>query len=249
MKMAQIIIFNQSNPQIGYIARTSTKGEEFDMVNQYIKSIIGHYKKLKKKKAAIFIEPQIETGYPDIVIAEFYSSFKYKNRYRETLKVEDLKILYHILQKKKTSVVQISEELGFSLDETKKSIKRLNLANMVQLTGNNQYVKNVPLKNFYKINKIISIEAKLDKWSEALRQAENNIWFSSESFIMLNKTKCNDSIRKKCIESGIGVILVNGKTQIYLKGHLRKLPVSYASFQFNEWIYKITSGKLEEINS
>lgn len=72
--MKNITIFNQSNPQIGYVARTCTHGEEFDMVNFYIKAIVQKYSMLKRKRAAIFIEPQIDTGYPDIVIAEYYTS-------------------------------------------------------------------------------------------------------------------------------------------------------------------------------
>ncbi len=69
--MGDIKIFSHSLPEIGYIARTTTKGNEFDMVNQYIKYIVKKYKSLKRKKVAIFIEPQIDTGYPDIVIVEY----------------------------------------------------------------------------------------------------------------------------------------------------------------------------------
>lgn len=245
--MAKVIVFRQSNRRIGYVARTSTKGEEYDMVSQYINKLIVHYEKLKKKRIAVFIEPQIETGYPDIVIAEFYSSDTFKNKYRDKLKVKDLKILYHIQQQGRTSITQISEELGFSIYEINNSVKRLNKASMVQISKDNKVIKKTPLKKYYKIKNIIAIEAKVNKWSEAIRQAENNIWFSSKSYIMLNKTKCNDSIKKKCIESGIGIILINGKIKTYLVGESRKQPVSYASLQFNEWVYRfLTNGMREE---
>ena len=243
--MDKVIIFNQSLHQISYIATTTTKGEEYDMVKQYIKKLIFHYNKLKKKRAAIFIEPQIETGYPDIVIAEFHSAFPIKNEYRDLLTTEDLKILFHIQQKRKITSGQIEEDLGYPVSVIKSTIKHLKLANMIRTSDKGDIIQSISLKKYYGINKIISIEAKLNKWSEAIRQAENNIWFSSESYVLLNKTKCNDSIQKKCIESGVGIILVNGKIQTCLKSEKRNLPVSYASLQFNEWIYRYFSKKSE----
>lgn len=46
--MENITLFNQSIPQIGYVSRTCTQGEEFDMVNFYIEAIVQKYSKLKK---------------------------------------------------------------------------------------------------------------------------------------------------------------------------------------------------------
>ena len=66
-------LFNYSLPLIGYVSRTNTPGPEFDMVKQYVLYLINKYKKLKKKSIAVFIEPQIDTGYPDIVIVEYFS--------------------------------------------------------------------------------------------------------------------------------------------------------------------------------
>ncbi len=80
--MSQVFLVNQSIPSIGYNARTTTLGEEFDMVNRFLEHLISHYSQLKRKNALIFLEPQIETGYPDIVIAEYYSSPSHKSEIR-----------------------------------------------------------------------------------------------------------------------------------------------------------------------
>ena len=89
-----------------------------------------------------------------------------------------------------------------------------------------------------KINKIIAIEAKIDKWHEAIRQANNNIWFSTESYILLNKDSCSTTTIDTCISDGLGIILLNGKIQKTLASTKRCIPVSYASIQFNEWILR-----------
>ena len=60
--MGNVTIINQSIPQINYIARTCTQGEEFTMVNSYIESLVRKYSRFKNKHAAIFIEPQIDMG-------------------------------------------------------------------------------------------------------------------------------------------------------------------------------------------
>ena len=246
MIMKKIEIFRRSLPEIGYVARTITQGDEFDMVNQYIEHIKKKYRKLKKKKIAIFIEPQIYTGYPDIVIVEYYNCSKNKwNAQREKLYINDLKILFQIQQQKTTTANYLSELLGFSIVEIKKSIYKLSQCELIHLSQKQNCVRKVQLHTYCHINKIIAIEAKIDKWSEAIRQATKNIWFSTESYILMNKDSCNDSIVKKCEDNGIGIILVNGKIQTKLKSEQRSFPVSYSSLLFNEWIQKNAYHKEE----
>ena len=234
-----VLIFNGSDTDIGYIARTNTLGKEFDMVNQYIHFLINKYSKLKSKKAAIFIEPQIETGYPDIVVVEFYSlPNKQWNPKRQSLNSTDFKILYFVQAKKNSSVIQIADTLGFSQEITHRAVIKLNSCGLVHLSKSGKYVRNVRLQAYCRICKIISIEAKIDKWNEAIRQANNNVWFSTESYVLMNKDTCSSAIQENCKINGIGIILINGKIKTVLPSAQRKFPVSYASLQFNEWIFR-----------
>lgn len=235
--MKNITIFNQSIPQIGYIARTCTQGEEFDMVNIYIENIARKYSEFKNKHAAIFIEPQIDTGYPDIVIIEYHApKFPEPNIARRKLSATDLKILYYIHCKKHLTVQELGEKLAYTPEEVHRSIRRLANANLIYLSKNGTSIRNKALSKYCPIKRIIAIEAKLDKWNEAIVQAEHNIWFATDSYVLLNKEKCSSTILERCKEKGIGVILVNGKTQTVLKSTVRNFPVSYASLQFNEWL-------------
>lgn len=234
-----VTVFYSSLPDIGYIARTNTMGKEFDMVNQYIEFLIKKYSQLKTKKAAIFIEPQIDTGYPDIVVVEYYSlQNRLWSAVRDTLGSTDFKILFYIQTEKNLSITKISETLGYPLDVVKKSILKLNECELVHLSKKNKHVRNVRLKTYAKIHKIIAIEAKIDKWQEAIRQANNNIWFSTESYILMNKEHCSPAITQTCKSIGVGVVLINGKAKTILTSAQRQFPVSYASLQFNEWILR-----------
>ena len=238
-KVQRTLLFTETMLDINYVARTSTTGKEFDMVIRYIDYLIEKYEKFKRKRAAIFIEPQLDTGYPDIVIAEFNSSPQLPwNPIRNSLSATDIKILFYIQMHGISKTCDIQKILGFSKESLKKSLLKLRNCGLVYLSSQFTYVRPVSLKSYCRVNKVISIEAKIDKWNEAIRQAGNNIWFSTESYILMNKASCSDSIKRACYEQGIGIILVNGKIETTLESKCRKFPVSYASLQFNEWILR-----------
>lgn len=237
--MSKVRIFAHSNPKIGYVARTITLGEEFNMVQSYIDFIYNKAAKYRQKQIAIFIEPQLETGYPDLVIIEYsISKSDVWNTNRLQLTPADLKILFQIQEERVISRLSLHNLLGFSVEQIEKSLTKLDSCGLIRYAERSEQVRSVKLKNYFRINKIISIEAKLDKWADAIRQADYNIWFSTESYILMNKKNCNNSILQQCKSKGIGIILVNGRVEKILSSNVREIPVSYASLQFNEWLQK-----------
>lgn len=241
-----VLIFGTTRPDIGYVARTVTRGQEFDMVSKYINYLIAKYSRLKSKKAAIFVEPQLDTGYPDLVIVEYFSLPSSKwNSSRNDLTCTDLKILYYIQEKRGGAIAEISNVLGYPIPLVEKSVNRLSKAGIISLSKSQKFVRNMQLKSYCRIHKIIAIEAKIDKWKEAIRQANNNIWFATESYVLMNKESCSATIVETCKANGIGIILVNGKIRTELPSMQRAFPVSYASLQFNEWLLK-DINKMEE---
>lgn len=235
---------------INYTARTSTVGKEFDMVTSYIDYLIEKYEKLQKKRAVIFIEPQLDTGYPDIVIVEYNSTPSLKwNELRNSLNTTDIKILFYIQTHGQCKLHNLRDTLGFPMETIYKTVQKLNNCGLVYMHLKQESVSHVALESYCRINKIISLEAKIDKWNEAIRQAGNNIWFSTESYVLMNKGSCSDSIRAACREQGVGIILINGTVKTALRSNRRKFPVSYASLQFNEWILRYVNRKGEQDDS
>lgn len=233
------LLFNRTIVDIGYFARTSTVGKEFDMVSRYVDHLIQCYERNKRKRAAIFIEPQIETGYPDIVVVEFNSLPP--NRWslmRNSLGTTEFKILFYIQTHNTCAISELTKILGFSQINLEKSILKLSLCGLIHLSSTGKCVRSVSLRSYCRINRVISIEAKIDKWNEAIRQAGNNIWFSTESYVLMNKDFCSEEIQNNCRRQGIGIILVNGKVKTVLESTRRRFPVSYASLEFNELILR-----------
>lgn len=234
-----VIVVSNSFPQIGYYARTTTQGPEYEMVKKYINYLIAKYSKLKKKKAAIFIEPQLESGYPDLVVIEYHNLPDVEwLSIRDTLNSADFKILFFIQTHSSLAIDDIIETLGFSYESTIKSLQKLKSSGLIKYNEKSKKINHIKLSSISRINKIIAIEAKIDKWSAAIRQASNNIWFSTESYILMNKETCSPSVIELCKSTGTGVLLINGKIKKVLTSDVRPFPVSYASLQFNEWLLK-----------
>ena len=231
-------ILSNSITEIGYISRTSTQGKEYMMVQAFLQCINDKYKNCKNKKAMVFIEPQVETGFPDIVIVEYYSlPQNCWNDARSNLNTTDLKILFYIQTNSALSLEKISHTLGFPREIVEESVQRLNKAKMVHLYKNGTVFR-VPLETYCKIKNIISIEAKINKWSDAIRQANNNAWFSTESYVLLNKESYSQRISDVCEQYGVGILLFNGVLKKAKNSAFRALPVSFASLQFNEWLIR-----------
>lgn len=232
------LLFNNNNININLHSRVSTKGEEFNMVKDFIDEYLSNS---KRKNLAIFIEPLLPSGYPDIVIVEYSSMQKtVPNKSRETLDNIDLKILFHILQYNSIHKDQIQKELGYSKQQIEKTLTSLLKSDMVRISSTGNYVTKREIRSFFKVNKIISIEAKIGKWHDVIEQSYANQWFSSESYVLLNNLP-TAQCELICKKEGTGILYMNNeKYQTLLKSSHRDLPVSYISLLFNEWIYKET---------
>lgn len=230
-----------SIPRIGYFARTATKGEEYDMVIRFVNVIKQKYDSLKTKSAMIFVEPQIESGYPDIVIVEYrnWQQSEMICRNRRQLNQTDLKILMQMQLSGYASVSKISEILGFDEKTVIRSSETLADTGLLYFSKQTGSMRKVSLKKWCPISRIISIEAKLDRWSEAISQADLNRWFATDSYVLLNKRSCSDNIANKCTQLGIGVLLDSGTINNPISSSHNHYPVSYASLQFYEWLQRL----------
>jgi hypothetical protein len=244
--MPNTVIIDKSIPEIGYYSRTAKQGSELNMVYQYIEYISN--KKLSKNKLAVFVEPRLRSGFPDLVLVEYSDrngNFKNRNDIGMKLTELDLKILFEIDRIKETTISNLISMLGYSESQLFSVIERLNAACLIKLRG--EKVLKISKQEYSIVEKIISIEAKMDKWGEAINQAYINYWFASESYVLLNKNGCNESILKRCDDLGLGIILVNGKIEILKKSSEQKFPVSYSSLLFGEWLQRYL--QLKEFNN
>ncbi len=269
--MAQVLEFKQTDQQIGLSVRTSIKGPESVLVNNFAEQYIGKLEKLKRYYA-LFYEPLLPTGYPDLVIVSYNCheadlncvtephnenkksiSYAVKNelflinpqkyeswsKQRKELTVLDLKILHHLYFVKGSTSINLERQLGMDSKLLLRSLERLMDASMIKRTKQRW----VPyrLSNNYGISSIKTIEAKISNWSSVFNQATLNLWFSSESSILSPVTKPSNKVISNAESKGIGIysmpLRANSKISSIQKPlRTSGIPISYASWLFNEWI-------------
>ena len=98
--MERITIFDHNRRKIGLYTRTPTEGEELELVREFISYYCDNFLRYNKKNnLAVFIEPKVASGFPDIVFASY--SPKIMENWsceRERLTLNDLKILSYLTE-------------------------------------------------------------------------------------------------------------------------------------------------------
>jgi hypothetical protein len=181
-----------------------------------------------------FHEPELPTGFPDVV-AVFHSRRPVTvSPYRRTLAKEHLKLLQHLTMVEHSCLHHLSRSLGWSRRTLDRLVDDLLSARLLRATEDG--LSSVPLPETFVARRIVAIEAKIDKWSLAIRQAVANTWFASHSYILLPDDRWGDGPREEAGRYGIGVLTYNGiQMQLRLRAAQQRVPVSYGSWLINEW--------------
>jgi hypothetical protein len=236
--MSQIIVFNESNPFIGLQTRPATIGNEYKLVKQFIEYYITKFShENKNHKLAIFIEPRIESGFPDVVFVTFLPSIlnNWSNE-REKLDTSDLKVLSFLYHAQNVKGVNIISKLGLSEKKTLISLEKLMNAKLVSYRNN--CWKPRKLRNIFSITKLMALEAKLDNISKVVEQSFLNTWFASHSYALTNAANPQTETVQVFSKCGIGLYCKEKQFRKVVEAKQYSLPSSYLSFQFNEWIGK-----------
>ncbi|MEW8458377.1 MAG: hypothetical protein AB2710_19980 [Candidatus Thiodiazotropha sp.] len=217
-----------------------TQGPEIELVFDFLKQ--GLPAAPKGQVRTVFLEPKLDTGYPDIVVAYWDKAVTeaWPSVRRELTKV-DLKVFQYILQA--DSYVPLSEIcLMFGRNQSiRQSIKRMMIARIVDLSEDEQAVIARPVREIFAIRRLISIEAKMSNWRSAYRQAFHNLWFSSESYLLLNTHPKSTELYQTLNRTGLGLIGRGDTLSVAsVKANIENIPKSFASWQFNEWAWRST---------
>lgn len=236
--MNTVLEFSHNDPSIGLTVRTSLNGPETELTQQFISQFKNKISSMKRHYA-LFHEPLLPTGFPDIVAVSYnpklFQDWSYN---RSILKKSDFKILHHLHYISGENSIVIQKQLGITADILIQSLERLLDANLIRRSKNKWLPKSI--RSTYGVTKIQAIEAKMKDWNGVLRQANMNQWFASESCILVPIKAPSASVMNRAKANGIGVITLptGEKLKTIQKPVKGSLPSSYASWMFNEWIGK-----------
>jgi len=240
--MSKILFIDTDNINIGLKSRTSTIGPEINLVHEFIDKTTISFKH-KKNKLAIFIEPMVDTTYPDIVFAEYDPSYLDNwNDARNNIEIIDMKILENLRALRGCDSSRLSKRTQFSYKLILQSIERLYDAKLIE--RKNKIWKPKPLKETYSIKRLMAVEAKIGNMDSLLMQADSNKWFASESYALSQAKNPHETTIQRFQKHGIGLYGMNkGKVTRFSKASKQKLATNYMSWMFNEWVGRYETTK------
>ncbi|MEG4442224.1 hypothetical protein QUB47_07805 [Microcoleus sp. AT9_B5] len=218
---------------VGLSLRKPIKGVEYNMVKKYVKLQILSTNPEESK--AVFLEPLIDSGFPDIVIVYFASEIAKKwSPERKKLNKLDWRILHWMVSEK---IIETTKMKTIFPNDLSKSLQRLRDAELIDYKGDTWEAK--PLEEIFAIQRLIAIEAKVKNWQEGLQQAFQNTWFASESYLLLPEVRNTNELIQKATRFGVGLLTTEcSLAQPKLSPQVTNLPKSYVSWLFNEWAWR-----------
>jgi len=236
LQLERITVLENDMPQIGLFTRTITQGDEYELVKQFVEYYCHQFQRNNKKlNLAVFIEPRVSSGFPDIVLASYLPSIVNNwSDERKNLTVNDLKILSHLLLTRGVNGSHLISSLKLPEKQTLTSLEKLLDAKLISYR--NKCWRPRELRDVFSIIKLISVEAKINNINRVVEQSLINTWFASHSYALTNVSKPQNETLKAFSQHGIGLYCKKKSFQKILEAKQITLPSSYQSLQFNEWI-------------
>ncbi|MCG3690339.1 hypothetical protein [Aliarcobacter butzleri] len=241
--MEKIILFEKESNIVNYKSRTPTNGPELELTNKFISSVKENYSS-KNNDLAIFIEPKIQSLYPDIIMVEYNPNLMNSwTEKRKNLGSKELMLLSILSKQKLLTLDNLINSTYLNSKEIIQSIEKLLDSNMIERKQGNWSIKNK--RNIFAIKKISAIEAKIDNWQTALKQATLNLSYANESFILSNVKKPQSKTIRLVDKYGIGIYNMNNNfANLLAKPKKYSMANNQIVWQINEWIgQKLAEGQ------
>jgi len=227
---------------IGLSTRAPQEGPERELVTSFLSR--GIRQRHRGAYVTAFVEPRLETGFPDIVIAHWRPrAFAGWNNSRPPLGATDVRILHFLHGVRGADMETLCRMLDPRQARLADSLERLQLAQLVRLRGDVWVPR--ALSRTFGIRDLIAVEAKVRDWRRALEQASLNKWFASRSYVLMPISSVGDSVLRHAKDLGVGVIARCDDEEMkeLLESPVDGVPRSYGSWLFNEWVGRsITHG-------
>ncbi len=221
-----------TSERVALAFRSFRSGPEQDLVETFLSGL--RISIPQGYKCTIFREPRIESGFPDLVFAIWDRALtRVWNRKRADITRDELRLMHYLSQTGPCT----TEELKLLKNVVvERSLDKLQEAEMVSLKGGRWRARR--LSDNYAVKHIVAIEAKVSNWREGVNQAFHNTWFANTSYVLLPRVPQNTDLNIKHRSMSISLRLPQETTFDFNRLPKRSMPLSYASWQFNEWAWR-----------
>ncbi len=233
----RLLIIRDCVPVIGLQSRSSTPGAEMLLVENFIDFYCSRFLRVHKtQNLALFVEPKLESGFPDIVFAHYAPSFADSSwtEARGELNTGDLKVLSFLIQTGGSSGANVVSKLRLPECQALRSLEKLLDSKWIS-RADRRWMPSGLRRNFG-LNKLVAVEAKINAIGKVTAQAMANVWFASHSYALTDTLKPRQTTLDSLSKLGVGLYCKGKVFRKALDSRERPLPSSYASLLFNEWV-------------
>lgn len=183
----------------------------------------------------LFKEPRLRSGRPDIVAVIWHlpTASRWQTA-RESLIDADLRLVQLLLFNGPTPETRLRELFR---RPPFKSLERLEAAALIKRQRGIWEPRS--LSRTFAVRRIVAYEAKVSAWLAGVSQAALNRWFASESYVLIPRMPRHGALLETARGAGVGIWLDDrpGPALKAKRAH-GKQPLSYASWLFNEWVWR-----------
>lgn len=232
--------FEFGNVGLGLRFRAPVAGPEQEMVDDVLDTLradVGRGRRL-----TVFCQPSLDSGFPDVVGVVWRPTVaRTWAEEREQLQAAHLRLLHALANMGWTDIEFLEGVFRCRLGRTLDLLDDLGL---VVRTAKRCRARS--LSSIFAVDHIIAIEAKMAWWQRAVEQAGANVWFSSESHALIPAIPTSEALLETARRFQVGVLAFDASRPTALcDAPQRPVPLSYGSWLFNEWVWRIARRRGE----
>jgi len=229
-KTTPMIVDRDSAPE-GVVFRRSLPGPELELVERFIPAMpLAH---APDSRVTVLRELGLESGFPDLVIVVWRDARTADwGEPRLALVPDDLRLMHYLFQRRRVAHSELEDCFGSRF--ARSSTERLRSAGIARPARRPWFPR--AFERAFAATKIISVEAKIGKWTDVLNQARLNTWFASKSYVLVPRVS-EDQVRD-AQRFGIGVLSPERDGIREWGASSAPLPRSYASWVLNDLAWR-----------
>lgn len=209
--------------------RQPRPGPELDLLNGALESGLptGH-----RGTPITLREPELPSGSPDFIA--LYARDEVSPR--APLLHHHLQVLHQLWVCRGTREDSLSKMLNIGRRRLERILCDLVEAGVIRKRGD--FCEARSLTSIFGVRQIVAVEAKMSDWKTAIQQAQNNLWFASESYVLIPERRDLSAMIDSAARVGVGLLVYTGQNvRRVTRARRYPIPSSYGSWLFSEWLH------------
>jgi hypothetical protein len=239
----RMVVIDRNNPGRtgrGPRFRVPKPGPEAELVDAFRKRLSGLTQ--ADDAAAVFIEPAIDCGFPDLVAVYWKSNAASGwNEERANLVQSDLRLFSYLRTHGAAKIEELHPLFGDRLD---RAICRLHDAGLICFGDDNRFAcASVSFSG----RRILAFEAKVNDWRAGFRQAVLSTRFATESYLLLPRLPKRFDLTAAAGKHSVGVWTLDEGRVIPAPDFSGTNSWSYYALMFHQWALEAAPASMGQL--